>query len=117
MSDNTTASAGLLEKAENYGKTSLQLIRLQAIDRSASAITSLSTKIVIGFAVVLFIVFLNIGFALWIGSLTGKSFHGFFIMSGIIILQGLILYLFRTSLISTPVSNSVINSLLNNTEK
>ncbi len=117
MSDNTTVTTGLLEKAEHYGKTSLQLIKLQAVDRSAKVMTSLSTQIVIGFAVVLFIVFLNIGFALWIGSLTGKTFQGFFIMSGVIILQALLLYLFREPLIRTPVSNLVINNLLNQKEK
>ncbi len=117
MSNNASAAVSLFEKAERFGTSSMELIRLKAIDRSAKAITTLTTKFVIGFAGALFIIFLNLGFALWIGNLTGKTFYGFFIMSGVIMLEGILLYLFRVAWIQTPVSNGVINSLLNSTEK
>ena len=117
MNDNATAAISLFEKAENFGTSSLELIRLRAIDRFAKAITSLTTKVVIGFTVALFFIFLNIGCALWIGDLTGNNFYGFFIMAGVILLESIFLYLFRAILIQIPVSNSVINGLLNQTGK
>jgi hypothetical protein len=64
MDDNTTPIEKLFERAEDYSRTSIELFRLNAIDKSAEIISSIATKSAILLVVVSFVLFLNIGLAL-----------------------------------------------------
>jgi len=61
---------------------------------------------------ILFFVNLNIGLALFLGALLGKSWLGFIIVSGGYAIIGFVVYLFRERWIKQPVSNSIITQLL-----
>lgn len=102
----------LIEKGEQYGKTTLELIKLKTVDKSADvASTLLSWLIVIVFTVLFFLI-LNIGIALWIGELLGKSYYGFFIVAGFYALLALIFGIFREQFIKKPVNNSIVSQVL-----
>ena len=83
MNDNQTPIEALFEKAEDYSKTTLELFKLNAIDKTAEIVSSLAVRLAILLAVVLFVLVLNIGVALWIGELLGKTYYGFFVVAGI----------------------------------
>lgn len=68
----------LFEKTEDCTKTTIELLKLKAIDSSADFISFLAVKLFLFFAVFLFLIIVNIGVALWIGDLLGKSYYGFF---------------------------------------
>ncbi|HNZ71214.1 MAG TPA: hypothetical protein PKJ43_01255, partial [Prolixibacteraceae bacterium] len=71
----------LIEKGEQYGKTTLELVKLKTIDKGAGALSELiSWGIVIIFAVVFFTL-ANIALALWIGSLLQTMYLGFVIVA------------------------------------
>jgi len=70
-----------------------------------------SWLIVLIFAVLFFLI-LNIGVALWLGELLGKSYYGFFIVAGFYALLALIFSIFRKQLIKNPVNNSIIEQVL-----
>ncbi|MDQ3142421.1 MAG: hypothetical protein M3Q56_09275 [Bacteroidota bacterium] len=112
MDDNATAIESLFEKAEDYGKTSIELFKLNAIDKSAEIISSLVEKLVIFLVLALFVLVVNIGIALWLGEILGKTYYGFFIISAFYGLLALILHLFRHEWIKYPVSNSIITKML-----
>lgn len=112
MTDNTTPIATLFERAEDYGKTTLKLLELNAIGKSADVVSSLVSRIVVIMTVVLSVLIINIGIALWIGRLLGESFYGFFIIGGSYALLALLLQLFRDQWIKYPVSNSIIKQML-----
>lgn len=112
MTDNATPIAMLLEKAENYSKTTIELFKLHAIDKSADVVSSLVSRLAICLVVALFILILNVGVALWIGELLGKSYYGFFLLAGFYALIGTLLYIFRHQWIKYPVSNSIIKQIL-----
>ncbi|HET6558933.1 MAG TPA: hypothetical protein VFG54_16555 [Prolixibacteraceae bacterium] len=102
----------LIEKGEQYGKTTLELIKLKAVDKSADvASTLISWMIVIVFTVLFFLI-LNIGIALWIGELLGKSYYGFFVVAGFYALLALIFGIFREQFIKKPVNNSIVSQVL-----
>jgi uncharacterized membrane protein len=103
----------LVEKAEAFGKTSLELYRLKAIDKSSGIISSLASNIVLTAVGLVFIAVLNIGLSLWIGELLGKFYYGFFIVAAFYALAGVILFLFRNRWIKNPVSNAIIRNALN----
>lgn len=111
MEDQTLIES-LIEKGEQYGKTTIELLKLKTLDKSADvASTLISWSIVIVFAVLFFLI-LNIGVALWIGELLGKSYYGFFAVSGFYALLALIFAIFRKQFIKRPVNNSIITQVL-----
>ena len=112
MIDNTTPIATLFERAEDYGKTTLKLIELNAIDKSADVISSLVSRLAVIMTVVLSILIINIGLAFWIGKLLGETFYGFFVIGGFYAFIAILLYVFRDQLIKYPVSNSIIKQML-----
>ena len=103
----------LIEKAEQYGKTSIELYRLKAIAQSADIISSLVAKLAVFVFFTLFFLILNIGIALWIGSALSSNYLGFFIVAGFYLLGGTVLYYFRFKWIKTPIQNSIVTQALN----
>ena len=112
MTDDTTPIATLFERAEDYTKTSLELFKLNAVDKSAEIVSSLFSLLVVVLTVVLSIVICSIGAALWLGKLLGDSFYGFFIIGAFYLLLAIILRIFREQWLKYPVSNSIIKQMM-----
>ena len=112
MEDKTTPVELLLERAQAYTKTSIQLFKLKATEKLAEVISNLASGFVIVIIMALFFINLNIAIALLIGNLLGNAWLGFIMVSGLYAFIGLIVYLFRNNLIKRPVSNSIIAELL-----
>src|SRR3954464_7929626 len=103
MMENQPHTIGsLLANAGSYLETRLDLLKLKAIDKSSEAASS----IVSGLATVILAIFalflLNVGLALWIGYLLGKSYLGFFVLAGFYILLAVLLHFFKDSWIKKP---------------
>lgn len=112
MTDNTTPIATLFERAEDYGKTTLNLLKLNAIDKSADLVSSLVSRLAVIMIVVFSVLIVSIGLSLWIGKLLGETFYGFFVMGGFYALVSILLQLFRNQWLKYPVSNSIIKKML-----
>ena len=112
MNENATPIEILFEKAEEYSKTTIELFKLNAIDKSAEVVSSLAVRLVIFIVVALFTLIINIGIALWLGEFLGKTYFGFFVIGGFYALIIILLYTFRYKWIKYPVSNSIISQML-----
>jgi hypothetical protein len=112
MTDNTTPIATLFERAEDYTKTSIKLLKLNAVDKSAEIVSSLFSLLVVSMTVVLSIIIISLGVALWLGKLLGETFYGFFIIGTFYLLVALIFRVFRESILKYPVSNSIIKQMM-----
>ena len=112
MTGNTTPIATLFERAEDYSKTTLKLLKLNAIDKSADVVSSLVSRLAVIMTVVFSVLIISIGVALWLGKLLGDAFYGFFLMGGFYVILALLLQLFRDQWIKYPVSNSIIKQML-----
>jgi phosphoglycerol transferase MdoB-like AlkP superfamily enzyme len=112
MDDNAIPLATLIERAKDYSNSTIELIKLNAIDKSADVISSLVTRVAIVFTIALSLLIINIGFALWIGKLLGDAFYGFFIIGGFYAILALLLHVFRNQWIKYPISNSIIKLLI-----
>lgn len=102
----------LLEKAEDYGNTTIELMKLKAINKSADIISSLALKLVFFAIVALFIVVANVGVALWIGDLLGKPYYGFFIVAACYGLAAVLLRSYLLNWVKVPISNFIIAQML-----
>jgi hypothetical protein len=112
MENIATNLGKLYDKAEQYSRTSLELIKLNAIDKSSDVISSLAVVATLAFIVAIFTLFINLGLALLIGNALGDYAMGFFIMSGFYVFVGIILYVFRKNLIKVPIDNIVVGKLM-----
>lgn len=112
MTDNTTPIATLFERAEDYGKTTLKLLKLNAIDKSADVASSLLARLAVIVTVVFSVLIISIGAALWLGKLLGEAFYGFYLIGGVYAILAFLLQVFRDQWIKYPVSNSIIKQML-----
>ncbi len=112
MEDKTNLFSSVIERAEEYGKATMELYQLKAIDKAADVVSSATAAMAVSILGVFFFLILNIALGLWIGEEVGKTYLGFFILAGIYAILGIILYVFRNELIKTPVNNSIINQAL-----
>lgn len=112
MDEPTGLIESLIEKGEQYGKTTFKLLKLKTLDKSADVASNIvSWLIVIVFAVLFFLI-MNIGIALWFGELLGKSYYGFFIVSGFYAFLTILFVIFRKQLVKKPLNNSIITQVL-----
>ncbi len=112
MENNSTTIEMLFEKAENYTRTTIELAKLNAIDKTSDIVSSLLSKLAVSVVVVLFIFFLTIGLSLWIGELLGKSYYGFFVIAAVYFLISVLLYYYKNRWIKMPISNYIIVKML-----
>jgi hypothetical protein len=112
MEDNTKLLESLLERAAEYGKTSYELVRLKALDKTTDIVSSLVPHSVVIVLIASFMLFLNLGLALWLGELFGKMFYGFFVVAGFYFLAGIFIHLFMNKWLKRVVGNYFIKHLL-----
>jgi hypothetical protein len=102
----------LLEKAEAYSKTSLELLRLKTLDKAADVSSVLASRSLFTLAVCFFAFTINIAVALWLGDLLGKAYYGFLIVATCYALVGVILLIIHP-FIKARVNNAIIRQLFN----
>jgi hypothetical protein len=112
MENNATTIEMLFERAENYTKTTVELARLNVVDKTADVVSSLISRIAVSIVFAMFVFLVNIGLSLWIGELVGKIYYGFFIVSSFYLLIAIILYIFKNEWIKMPISNFMIVKML-----
>lgn len=101
----------MLEKAKEYGETSLELFKLKVLDKSANVLSIIMSRLMLFFTVFLFLLTLDIALGLWLGELLGKVYYGFMIMTFIYGLVAVILYYMHQSI--KEKLNDKIVTLLN----
>jgi preprotein translocase subunit SecY len=112
MNDNiATPVEVLFEKVSDYGKTTIELLKLKAIDKSANVVSSLVSKMILMLVVAMFVLTATTALALWLGELLGKTYHGFLVVAGLYIFIAILLYAFRNQWIKKPVSDLVIKQM------
>jgi len=103
----------LFANAGEYLENKTELWKLKMIDKSSEALSSLVEKLIVYFIAGMFFILLTIGLALFIGSLLGHGYYGFFIMAAFYGIVGLIIHFSSNKLIKIPISNGLIHKFLN----
>lgn len=112
MENKPTDIEELFYKLRDYGETRFTLLKLKAINKVSAIASSAIALIVILFLFFMVLICITIGASLWIGEAIDSLFGGFFIVAGVYIVIGLILFLSKTKLIKTPIANSLIKKLV-----
>ncbi|HHT02805.1 MAG TPA: hypothetical protein GX005_00610 [Bacteroidales bacterium] len=89
-----SAIESLIERITEYGKTNYKIVKLTVIDKVSDILSSLIPLFVICILIGSFLVFINIGLALWLGEILGEVYYGFLAVGGFYGLLSIIFYLF-----------------------
>ncbi|SDX43348.1 hypothetical protein [Flavobacterium degerlachei] len=114
MDNKATTIEMLFEKAEDYTRTTVELAKLNAIDKSADVLSSLFSRITILIVVAMFALIFNIGLSIWIGELLGKPYYGYFAVACAYLILAILMNNFKDQWLKMPVSNLIISKLLKN---
>jgi fatty acid desaturase len=112
MEDNTKSFESLLERAAEYGKTSYELVKLKAVDKSSDVVSSLIPHSIVFVLIALFLLFLNLGLAFWLGEILGKTYLGFLVVAGFYVFMGIVVHFLLHKWIKNKVRNNIIKLLL-----
>jgi len=113
MEDNTGIIEELLEKAADYGKEELELAKLKAIDKASDIVSASVPGLIVMVSASVFLLFLNLGVAIWVGGLLENLFLGFFVVSAFYGIIALILQLFMRKWLKRKVGDYIIKRVLN----
>ena len=101
----------LIDKIEQYCKTSIELFRLKAIDKGTDVFASVAARFIILIVVTLFFLFFTIGLALYLGDIMGKMYFGFFAVSAFYIVIAIILFIIRKPYLEDTFNNYLVNEI------
>ena len=94
MEENSNLLETLFERASEYGKTSIDLVKLKALDKTTEIVSSVIPLSVVILLVASSMLFLNLGLAFWLGEVLGKIYYGFFIVAAFYVLAGIFIHFF-----------------------
>jgi hypothetical protein len=112
MEDNTNMLGSLLDKAEDYGRTSYELVKLRALDKASEAVSSFVPHSLVFIMVASFILFFNLGLALWLGDILGKIFYGFFLVAAFYVITGITVHFLMHNWLKRIAGNYFIKHML-----
>ena len=112
METKTNLIEPLLERAVEYSKNSLELLKLKSLAKTADVSSLLISKMLFLFVISFFCISLTIAAGLWLGELLGKNYYGFMVVTAFYGLLGGVLFLMHPY-IKRRVNNSIVNKLLN----
>ena len=113
MDYKTTIIIPLFEKAEEYGKTSLELVKLKALNKTADVYSTIATRGIVALPLIMFVAVLTIGVSIWLGELLGKLYYGFFCVAGFYGVVWAILYLLMRHSIKKRIGDAFVYQILN----
>ena len=101
----------LFTDVKEYAETKLDLAVLSVQDKGSDLLGSAASIIVIGIVILFVLLFLSLGAALIIGHCFHNPSMGFFLIAGVYILLGIIIYFSRKKLIKMPVVNALLKNI------
>lgn len=104
------------EYIRQYGKTQMQLMRLELAERLAVTMSRLSVKIAVIIIALIASIFLSLAGGLYLGTLWGSSALGFLAIAGVYVLMTFIIYLYREPLLIHPIASLILQAVLKDEE-
>lgn len=113
MDDNPNAVELLMQKAFDYGKTGFDLAKLKAVEKVTDVASTLIPRSVSLILLTIFIFFLSLGLAFWIGDILGKTYLGLLVVAGFYGLCGFVVHFLLHKWFKRTVGNYFVKMLLN----
>ncbi|MEP7230662.1 MAG: hypothetical protein ABI691_10450 [Ginsengibacter sp.] len=112
IEDKPTGIEELFNKVKEYAETRLSLYKLIAINKAAGFFSTFIISLILILVLFTVILCVSIGGALLIGQWLGAASYGFFIVAGLYLIVGLVLYSMRGNILKNPVSSKLIKEMV-----
>lgn len=113
---NTKPTIGLIEtlfsQSKDYVRNRVELYKLKAIDKTSTVASAVIAGVALFIVFFIFFIVFNIGIALLIGDLLGKSWLGFLILAALYAIAGFVILKGRDKFFKTPVTQMLIRKFL-----
>lgn len=96
---------------KDYVDTKIAYVKLSAAEKSSKILSNMIAAVVVAVIFVFFFIFAGIAGAYALSAWIGKMYAGFFIVSGIYLLAGIIVWKGREKILRIPIMNSIIRQL------
>ncbi|HCS19982.1 MAG TPA: hypothetical protein DIW47_05370 [Bacteroidetes bacterium] len=103
------------DRFKAYLSTSIQLVKLEAIERSSVLVASLFSRLIILVPALIALIFLSIGASFFLAQYVGRYDLGFGIVAGFYVLVTLFLILGRRNITEKPLRNAILNKMMSDT--
>lgn len=112
MEAKTNLLEPLLEKAEAYTTTTLELIQLKTLDKTTGVAAAMLSRSLFTLLLSFFVFTINIAIALWLGDVLGKVYYGFLVVAACYAFAAIIILVIHP-LIKKSINNAIIKQLFN----
>jgi hypothetical protein len=112
MEDNANLIESLLERARDYGKTSYELAKLKALEKTSNVVSTIIPHSVVFILIMTFLVFLSLGLSLWLGEILGKMYYGFIVVAAFYGIAAFVLHFFMHKWLKKVIGDYFIKKVL-----
>ena len=102
----------LVSSVSDMAETKIALMKLKAAGKVSTSLSTLVFFLIIALFGSLALTIISFGFAYFIGSKLNNISYGFFIIGGFYVLIGLLVFINRKKWIQKPVSDLLIDKLI-----
>jgi hypothetical protein len=112
MENNTASIPNILIKTEKLTNITVELYQLKMLKAGSRHLANIVSRLIISTFIFLLILFASIGAAFYLNNAFNSNYLGFFFVAGAYFLLTMILILFRHSIVTRPIQNSIIRRTL-----
>jgi len=113
MDDKVKQIESLLESAAEYGKASYELGKLKLLDKASDAVSSFIPHAFVVVLVAGFVLFVNLGLALWLGTIFGNVYLGFFALAAFYGIISIVVHFLMHKWLKKLIGNYFIKMVAN----
>jgi hypothetical protein len=112
MENNPNLLESLLERTTEYSKTSYELLKLKALEKTSEVVSTIIPHSVVFVIIMTFLIFLSLGLSLWLGEILGKIYYGFLVVAAFYGIFGVVLHFFMHKWLKKVIGNYFIKKVL-----
>lgn len=105
----------LTKSLKVYVQTNIELIKLEATERTSVFGSSLISILIVGFSMFLFVLFISISAGFYLANYFNNNYTGFILVTGFYLLLTIILIIVRKKFIERPIRNKIVKRILKKT--
>jgi Putative Actinobacterial Holin-X, holin superfamily III len=103
----------LFEKVKEYGETRYALMKLKTVDKTVQVFSGVVTRIIFILVFSMFLIFLSVALAIWLGQTCGEMYLGFTCVGLMYAFFGILLVLFFRKGLKKRIADGMVKNMLN----
>ncbi len=111
MNEDSTLIDSLFKRVTEFSVTYIELLKLKAISRVTAIASTVFPDIIVSALILIFLVFVNLGLAFWLGEVLGRMYFGFLVVAAFYLLLGLIFHIFMRGWLKKVAANYFIKRI------